>query len=369
MYRAMYLAIANLAIALLVCAPGHAADDATSDPGAAKAEFALAYKTFQRLNDEGKHEEALPYAERAYELGLQIYGEAHSNTAALALNLGETYDKTGHRKEAVKTLDKAIELYQRVYGKDSRELIDPLMARADATGAWDVKARSDLYKQALDVARDYVKSDDLLLAHLNLEAGIHLLRDGNVEESKPFLDAAYSQYRKQIPANDPRALIAALWVGKYQMAISKPKAAEPYFNQVLTALGDNGANPLALASHVLLVTVYEQLDQSEKATPHCVAVGRLEPWQESAPREPLYKTEPEYPAEAKGHDGYATIEFTIDAAGFVRDPKLLETQGSDTFGEPGLAAIREWRYAPRFVDDRPVDTAGMQAKVEFKLTP
>ena len=360
MFRAMCFAIAFLATV-----EGQAADDAPPT----KAEFTDAYKTFQRLSDEGKHQDALPYAERAYQLGLQIYGETHSNTAALALNLGETYEKTGHRKEAVKTLDKAIELYQRLYGKESRELIDPLMARGNATGAWDAKARNAYYEQALDIAHEYVESNDLLLPHLNLEAGIHLLRDGNIDESKPYLQAAYSEYRKRIPATDPRALIAALWVGKYQMAISKPRAAEPYFNQVLNALGDGAANPLALASHVLLVTVYEQLDESEKATPHCIAVGRLERWDETAPHEPLYKTEPEYPAEAKGHDGYAAIEFTIDASGFVRDPKLLETHGSDAFGEPGLATIKAWRYAPRFVDDQPVDTAGVHAKVEFKLTP
>jgi hypothetical protein len=60
------------------------------------------------------------------------------------------------------------------------------------------------YQQALGIARKYVKPDEPSLAHLNLEAGIHLLRDGNVEESKPYLDAAYAQYRKQIAANDSR---------------------------------------------------------------------------------------------------------------------------------------------------------------------
>ena len=88
------------------------------------------------------------------------------------------------------------------------------MARADATGAWDGKARDAMYDQALDIARKYVKPDDLLLAHLNLEAGIHLLRDGNVAESESYLNAAYSQYHKQIAANDPRLLIASLVDGQ-----------------------------------------------------------------------------------------------------------------------------------------------------------
>ena len=133
-------------VALFAAVHAHPAEESPADAAAARAEFAEAYKTFKRLNDEGKNEEALPYAERAYRLGLQIYGENHTNTAALALNLGEAYEKTGHRKEAVKTLDKAIELYQLVYGQDSRELIDPFMARANATGAWDAKTRDMFYR-------------------------------------------------------------------------------------------------------------------------------------------------------------------------------------------------------------------------------
>ncbi len=356
-------------VALFAAVNAYPAEELPADPAAARAEFADAYKNFKSLNDEGRNEAALPYAERAYRLGLQIYGENHTNTAALALNLGEAYEKTGHRKEAVKTLDKAIELHQLVYGQDSRELIDPFMARANATGAWDARARTMFYQQALDIARKYVKPDDLLLAHLNLEAGIHLLRDGNVAESKPYLDEAYSQYRKQVAANDSRLLIAALWMGKYQMAVSKPRAAEPFFNQVLAALGEGTPNPIVLASHVLLVTVYEQLGESEKATPHCVAVGKLDPWKDAAPPAPLYRTEPEYPAEAKGREGFSTIEFSIDAQGFVRDAKLVETQGSEAFGEPALSTIKEWRYAPRFSEGTPLDTASVRAKVDFKLTP
>ncbi len=369
MLRSPCSLVACFLVALFAAVHAHSAEEPPADPAAARAEFAQAYKTFKQLNDEGKDEQALPYAERAYRLGLQIYGENHANTAALALNLGETYEKTGHRKEAVKTLDKAIELYQLVYGKDSRELIDPFMARADATGAWDAKARDMFYQQALGIARKYVKPDDLLLAHLNLEAGIHLLRDGNVEESKPYLDDAYTQYRKQIAANDSRLLIAALWMGKYQLAISKPRAAEPFFNQVLAALGEDASNPVVLASHVLLVTTYEQLGESDKATPHCVAVGKLDPWKDAIPPAPLYRTDPEYPAEAKGREGSATIEFTIDAQGFVRDATLMETQGSDAFGAPALDTVKDWRYAPRFSDGAAVDTAGARARVDFKLTP
>jgi outer membrane biosynthesis protein TonB len=115
-----------------------------------------------------------------------------------------------------------------------------------------------------------------------------------------------------------------------------------------------------LASHVLLVTVYEQLGDSEKATrtawQSASSIRGKTPLRLRCCIKPTPSIRPK-----PGCEGFASIEFTIDASGFVRDAKLIETQGSDAFGEPGLAAV-SWRYAPRFADEAPVDTAARGRK-------
>ncbi|HET6472378.1 MAG TPA: TonB family protein [Pseudomonadales bacterium] len=336
-----------------------------------RAEFAEAYHTYQKLSADGNTDAALPYAQKAFELGEQIYGDDHANTAALALNLGDLLDKAGRRKDAIETLDKAIVLYKRVYGDTGRELIDPLMARGNAAGGWNAKEKSQFYDQALTIARLHVGPDDLLLARLNLEAGIHLLRDGAVDESDRYLAAAYMQYRKQLKPDDSRLLMASFWEGKYQLANQKPRAAEPYLNDVITALAghESQPNPLGQAAHALLVVAYQQLSDPARATPHVLALAKTQPWDGSSVPVPLYKKDPDYPKDAKGLEGYAIVEFTIDADGTVSDPKLVSTQGSDAFGEPALAAIRGWRFTPHLVDGKPVATAGVKQKVDFKLVP
>ncbi len=369
-------------LAILVCcvasaaepaapaSPAQAITQAAPSTPAAKTEFADAYKTYQQLTADGKHDEALPYAERAYQLGLQLFGEDHANTAALALNYGETLDRTGHRKEAIQILDTAIDLYQHLYGANSLEMVDALMARGNATGTWNLNEQTHYYDEAIGIAQRDSKPNNLLTAHLDLEAGIHLLRGGNIDASKSYLESAYELYRKDLAASDGRLLVSAFWLGKYYLTVEKPKLAEPYFTQVLAATEATGAqpNPLTESAHVLLVVAYQQLGEPAKATPHCIAVGRLHPWSDQEPTA-LYQNKPDYPKDAKGRDGYALIEFTIDAAGFVHDPKVVATEGSDAFAEPGLAAIATWRYAPRFVDGKPVDTTGIRAKVEFTLAP
>ncbi len=364
-----HVAAADAAASNGVSHPTQAVTESAPITPATKTEFLDAYKHYQQLVADGKRKEALPYAATAYRLGLQLYGEDHANSAALALNYGDTLARTGHRKEAIEMLDRAIDLYKKHYGADAKEMVDPIMARAEANGAWNPDEQRKYFDEAIDIAEHTSKPEDLLVAHLNVEAGIHLLRDGNVDTSKDYLDDGYKQYKKQVAATDSRLLIAAFWLGKYELAVNKPHAAEPHFNEVLAATNGTSTDPLTEAAHALLVVTYEELGESEKATPHCIAVARVQPWNGNTEPKALYSKMPDYPADAKGRDGYALIEFTIDATGAVRNPKLLKTEGSDAFGAPGLSAIQSWRYAPRLVDGKPVDTTGVKTKVEFKLTP
>lgn len=68
-------------------------------------------------------------------------------------------------------------------------------------------------------------------------------------------------------------------------------------------------------------------------------------------------TLPGYPAEAfEGlSEGQVTLEFTIDEEGFVREPRVLEST-RPTLDAEALAAVGNFRYAPRFVDGAFVET-------------
>ncbi|MCY4531484.1 MAG: energy transducer TonB, partial [Gammaproteobacteria bacterium] len=56
--------------------------------------------------------------------------------------------------------------------------------------------------------------------------------------------------------------------------------------------------------------------------------------------------------------GEFTLEFTIDEDGFVRDPGVTSSTHADMDGVV-LEAIGKFRYAPRFVEGKPVPTEGM----------
>ena len=98
---------------------------------------------------------------------------------------------------------------------------------------------------------------------------------------------------------------------------------------------------MALMAHANLVDAYERLGESERATEHCLAIGRTTPWGGTADYQPLFKRPPTYPraAQVRGLEGYVLLEFTVDRMGFVRDPSVVDS-GVSTRPRPGGEQVR-----------------------------
>lgn len=360
-------------ICVFVCAAAFAeVARAASEAGAtaqdAKTEFTSAYHAFQDLSRAGKYFDALPYAEQSYRLGAQIYGPEDKNTAALAMNLAHTQLSAARRADALATYDIAIGLYEQSYGKNAMEVIEPLMSRAAAS---DVNTAGTYYDRAIKIARGQSTRDELRIAELNLTAGLSLQQRGGLYASGDYLDESYTDYKRLFQPNDLRFGTAAFWLGRYYLFSAKPAKSVPYLTEAATAFeASEGttARQGAIAAHAMLVNAYSQLGDSDKATYHCVASGSLGSFG-GKDVIPLYRVNPFYPgaARARHDEGWVQIKFTIDASGAVRDPTIIDIEGNKSFGEAGLAALKQWRYAPRFVDGKPADTEGIEVVLRFEL--
>jgi protein TonB len=53
--------------------------------------------------------------------------------------------------------------------------------------------------------------------------------------------------------------------------------------------------------------------------------------------------------------------------GFVRNPRLIENTGHRDFEKASIEAALEFRYAPRFVDGKPVTVEGVQNRFTFEI--
>jgi protein TonB len=84
---------------------------------------------------------------------------------------------------------------------------------------------------------------------------------------------------------------------------------------------------------------------------------------------PLVRVLPQYPprATSRGIEGWVIVEFTISAAGTVKDPVIIEAEPSTIFNRAMLRAIRKWKYKPKIVDGVAVERSGVRVRQNFEL--
>lgn len=89
---------------------------------------------------------------------------------------------------------------------------------------------------------------------------------------------------------------------------------------------------------------------------------------------PIVKVAPIYPSRAlsRGIEGYVIVEFTVTKLGTVQDPFVVEAftaKGNPTtiFNKAAMKAALKFKYKPKIIDGEPVDVAGVQNKITFKI--
>jgi protein TonB len=84
---------------------------------------------------------------------------------------------------------------------------------------------------------------------------------------------------------------------------------------------------------------------------------------------PLVRIEPEYPMHARqnGIEGWVVVEFTISAAGTVKDAVVVASEPGTVFDRAALSAVTKWKYNPKVVDGRPVERSGIKVRFDFAM--
>jgi len=84
---------------------------------------------------------------------------------------------------------------------------------------------------------------------------------------------------------------------------------------------------------------------------------------------PIVKVAPIYPSRAlsRGIEGYVIVEFTVTKNGTVVDPVVVEADPANIFNRAAIKAALKFKYKPKVVDGEPVDVAGVQNKITFKI--
>lgn len=353
----------------LAAAAALASSAVFADEKTDKKAFREAYKAYQEAVAAGKRTAALNSAKLAFEYGEKVFGPDHKNTATLLLNYGRLLPRTD---EAQEVLEDAVARYEKLYGEDSAELIDPLMGLAATTAGFGTlgKARK-VYRRALKLTEDHFPDDHLMLGVIRLEMGEIALQQAKSKEALGLLNKATRTLEKADPKQAKTYLAEAnFYLGKYEMARKRYKKATSYLQSSLEVFEEYApAGPTTLTNHAFLVEAYESLGMRDEATKHCRAIGSLSPANPDRDYLPVYRASPVYPVSAQrsGIEGFAIIELTVDENGFVVDPVVVDSSGYEGFEKASLKAASQHRYAPRFENGQAVETKGVRYRFTYGL--
>ena len=344
---------------------------AMAHAGAADAQndFAVAFNAYHDAMERSHYVEAVAHAERARRLGEEIYDDARV-IATLTYNHGYALAMLGVNRQAVRVLKETRKLMRQAYGPDSAELFRTEMALLNTVP--EDEARGQLTR-VLQLASQHLAEDGEAMAELKLNGGMRVWWDRRAEG---LLGEAAETFARL--GETEREARAEFWIGKIHLGRDRYAQAVESMTTVVELLPDD--NRTALMARANLVEAYERLGDSDRATEHCLAIGKTVPWTGTADYQPLFKEAPVVPRGAIIRNAakvFVVLEFTVDEMGFVLDPVVVKSNPGTpavgtrsefirSFHAAAIDAAKEFRYAPRFVDGQPVAVEGVRNRIVFR---
>ena len=300
-------------------------------------------------------------AGRAYELGRKIFGEESERTAVLAINYANLLPEETQTQDY---LDAAVTIYQSIFGFGSVAMIDPLMRLGRSLADTEkFHLATAYYQRALQLAVTHQGEESTKAGEIQLELGSIALIEGDIDDAFSRLQTA-QQILQQFSDTGSLSNLARtkLLLGDYYLNSRQYQQALLPLLQALNILAAYPNADVTLRNRIALITAYENLGLQDQATEHCLAVGAN--WQVGNGEflTPLYAVLPgaEQGVGTAGEEYAVRLSFTVDAEGYVRNPRLMSTVRSDVPVTIFLNAIGQFRFAPRFVDGKAVATADQQ---------
>lgn len=378
---APFLAVAIYALSVLLAGQGvHAASAEDREA------FTAAYGKYQELlAQNAPADELREVAKEVFDLGEEVFGPAHANTAALSLN----YARTLEGEEALDALNESVQIYQDVFGDDAADLIDPYMEMARVTVSMgDRTAAREYYSQSLALLEKHLDPGSQLEGMMRMSIGIIDINTAvGPRQMKDHNEAALAMLNSAIEILQPlEGTQSKIYLAQSQLSLGNFEVRNQNYRDgidsllaAVTTFSEIGGNDLlTVDARIALVNAYETQGNRDEATEHLLAIAAVRNISSAEELEPV-QAFAAYPRPSRENgrnsalpttaEGFTVVSFTVDQEGFVVDPVVLESEGSNLFPGESLRAIRQFRYAPRLIDGEAVDTENVTHRFDHVPPP
>lgn len=324
-------------------------------------------------------------AEAVLAAGRKALDPTDERLPALMANLGTALFWGDRKEDAQAVLKEALELSETIHGKNSPALVSVLTSLGDAESeAFSPGRQLKYYKRALQIVAKQHGKDSEEYADLAYKTGYSVLRYSNSTVGKKYFLEAQKIFASSKGELSDEYGLATFHLAKVEFAKGHYDKAAEYGQAALPAFA--GEEEKQINSHLytraLLVKAHEARGESDLATEHCIAIGRISQLRPEQEYLPLFRMAPRYPTELLegGIEGHVDLSFTIDKNGFVRKAQVTDTKTTRggrraspsgnrgrTLELAALKAVERFRYAPKFVDGVAVENENIETRITFEL--
>lgn len=323
-----------------------------------------------------RHDEAIPYLERALIVSRRAYGLFDMGQLGLLRQLANSLTQTGRLADGAKQMLYLQRVGERTYGER-----DPRMAPLLCViGDWYIDTGNfalgrDRFRDAIHIVeRKLGKNDPAVVQPLRGLARsyvqeIYFFSHGYQPlQDRTMIDPMNLEPRginpKYISGDGERALQRALAI-----LDARPDTTQEVLTDTLIQFGDwyqvkhQPDKALAYYRRAASLTA----NASASAASQEAAVAPLSfPVRVYYPMPPLAMRNRQLTPD-QVDEKFVSVQFTVTDAGDVENAKVIEQNGTQRQASEALEAIRASRYRPKFVNGEPVQTEGVINREVFKM--
>jgi len=359
--------------------------DDRAELGAAFNETWAAYKA---ASESGDLSAIIDTAGTVVAAGRKVLESNDERLPLLLINYGTSLLAGAQPGLAQEVFEEALKLTEDIHGKKAKELVNVLEPLGDSVaGVSTPKRQLMYYKRSLKIIKQHFGRESVKYAEASMRAATKTYDLSRSTAGITHLRDAREVFGILHGEESPEAGLADYLLAVFELTQKRHKKAIDHALEALPKLEGDSPELLnvQMYTRALLVQVYEERNMTEEATPHCIAIGRISKLRPYKDYQPLFRIAPRYPNDALMHgiEGSVDFEFTVDASGFVRDPRVITAtqtgrptphsrsvyhdQAGRSLEAAALEALERFRYAPRFVDGVATSVENVRTRISFEI--
>ena len=341
--------ISVIVVALLACL-------SCVTSAAASSSYADEFNAYMQAMQSRDLQKAEQHANNAVSIAEKTLSDNHPDLAQLLFNHGQVLAFMKNWPRAKEVLTRTVTLQENIHGKNSVQLIPTLTLLARSMIQHDRPIPLEL-NRAIKLARQHYGKNSERLAKVLLEMARGLYDTMNYTMARDRYREVHKIYNQILGPEHEQTIVVGFWLGETELARGKYKKARDLF--IPMTLNES---KYKLRAHAALAAIYEHLNDDEKASEHSLAISSAQP---AEPNQDPILLHSEYPIWST-RAGFLIVEFDIDEKGFVRNPEIIRNTTGEYYKDEVMAAIKKWRYLPRYENGKAVATEDLQ--FQFRLS-